>query len=77
MMSFACQSIWRSFSRMPHSNARARASRPFASVACGQAGNPERQNVLGIAALNGEVVFEAVRMAALDDFIKVEIFRGR
>ena len=40
-------------------------------------GDPERQNVLGIAALNGEVVFEAVRMAGLDDFIKVEIFRGR
>ena len=40
-------------------------------------GDPERQNVLGIAALDGEVVFEAVRMAALDDFIKVEMVHGR
>ena len=40
-------------------------------------GDPERQNVLGIAALDGEVVFETVRMAALDDFIKVEMVHGR
>ena len=40
-------------------------------------GDPERQNVLGIAALDGEIVFEAVRMTALDDLIKVEMVHER
>ena len=40
-------------------------------------GDPEGQNVLGIAALRGEVVFQAVRMSAVDDLIEVEMMHGR